>query len=140
MDIVQTPTGGFALKDDISGAANPVVMCIAGTIARTDTSAKVLGTLPQNAVITAIQLQVPTVSNAGTTATVSVGKSGGTGVEYVNTADVKSAAGVVALGTKGLGYGSVGTSSVTVTGIYAETGTASGSGGPFNVSIHYVMQ
>jgi hypothetical protein len=138
MDIVQTATGGMAIKDDVSGAANPVVMCLSGTIARTDTSAKTLGTLPQNAVIVATQVHVPTVSNAATTATVSVGKSGGTGVEYVNTVDVKSAAGVIALGTKGT-LGSVGASAVTVTGVYAETGTASTSGGPFNVSILYIL-
>lgn len=138
MDIVQTPTGGMNIKDDVSGAQNPVTMTLINTIARTDTSAKTLGTLPQNAVITNITLYVPTASNAATTAVVSVGKSGGTGVEYVNTADVKTAAGVIALGTKG-GFGSVGTAAVTVTGIYAETGTASTTGGPFNVAISYVL-
>lgn len=139
MDIVQTPTGGFALKDDISGAANPVVMSLTNTIARTDTAAKTLGLLPQNAQIVAIHVFVGTSSNAGTTATISVGKSGGTGVEYVNTVDVKGGQGVIALGTKGGGYGTVGSSSVTVTGIYAETGTASNAGGPFNVAINYIV-
>lgn len=138
MDLVQTATGGAGLKDDVSGALNPIAMVLQGTIARTDTAAKTLGTLPQNAIITAIHVHVPTVSNAGTTAVVSVGKSGGTGTEYVNTVDVKGAAGVIALGTKGT-LGSVGLAAVTVTGIYAETGTASSSGGPFNVFVHYVL-
>jgi hypothetical protein len=106
------------------------------TIARTDTSAKNLFTLPANAVITSVRVYVPTASDAVTTATISVGKSGAA-TAYLNAQDVKGAGtGVISSGAKQV-LGSIGSSAVTVQGIYAETGGASSTGGPFAVYIDY---
>jgi len=63
-----------------------------GTIARTDTSAKTLFTLPAGAIPTGLAYSSPAASNAATTATISVGNAGGSGAEYLNAADVKTAA------------------------------------------------
>lgn len=110
-----------------------------GSVARTDTSAKNLFTLPAGFLPTNILLAATAPSNAGTTATLSVGKSGGTGTEFLNAVDVKTA------GTGGGSQKPTGSASTlfgvalaaatTVTGIYAETGTASSSGGPWVVII-----
>lgn len=115
-----------------------------GSIARTDTTAKVLFTLPANAIILGFRYSSPAASDAGTTATISVGKSGGTGAEYLATQDVK---------TVGTGRGqqypvgpaasllgqSVGSAAVVVTGVYAETGGASTTGGPWVVDMDVLL-
>ena len=108
-------------------------------IARTDTTAKSLFSLPANSIPLAMSITSPAVSNAGTTATISVGKSGGTGVEILTTLDVKGATGSgqqTPVGPAASLFGvSVGTSALVVTGIYAETGAASSAGGPWIVAI-----
>ncbi|GAC1615594.1 MAG: hypothetical protein NVS9B1_25350 [Candidatus Dormibacteraceae bacterium] len=110
-----------------------------GSIARTDTTAKNLFVLPAGAIPFDITVSSAAVSNAATTATISVGKSGGTGVEFLTTQDVKGASGSGVLHPAGPAtslFGvSVGASSVTVTGVYAETGAASNAGGPWLVVI-----
>lgn len=93
-----------------------------------DTTARAFGILPANSVIDKIVTYVGTASNAGTTGTLSVGKSSGTGHDYLNGVDVKSNAGEVAPGTAAVGYGSVGTSAVTLTLTYAQTGTGATAG------------
>lgn len=111
---------------------------LTNTVARTDTAAKTLGVLPAGAVIIGITVYGTAVSNAATTATLSLGKSGGTGTEFLNALDVKGATGAGQQTPTGGVLGSVGTSAVTVTGTYAETGTASTSGGPWRIVIEYV--
>jgi F0F1-type ATP synthase membrane subunit c/vacuolar-type H+-ATPase subunit K len=107
-----------------------------GTVARTDTAAKNLFTLPANAVIVAIRLYGAVASDAVTTATVSVGKSG-SATAYLNAADVKGGGvGVLSTGAKAT-LGSIGSSAVVVQGIYAETGGASSTGGPWTCFIDY---
>ena len=116
-----------------------LVTSFIGSVARTDTTAKTLFTLPVGFIPTNILYVATAPSNAGTTATLSVGKSGGTGVEYLNAVDIKTA------GTGGgsqkptasasTQFGVALTAAVTVTGTYAETGGASSSGGPWIVII-----
>ena len=115
------------------------VVGFTGTIARTDTAAKSLFVLPSACIPLAIQYSSLAASNAATTATLSVGKSGGTGVEYINAADVKTAATgagqVTPNGPAASLLGQIATASQIVTGIYAETGGASSTGGPWVVTI-----
>ena len=97
-------------------ATNIAVTNIAGmlsaittTIAYTDTAAVSIGTLPANCQIVDINIDVTTAFNAGTTNTVTVGKTG-TAAAYVTSTSV----------------GSAGRASVATTGVYsawADTGT-----------------
>lgn len=117
------------------------VFVLTNTVARTDTSAKTLFTLPMDAQIVSFRVFGAAVSNAGTTATLSVGKSGGTGAEYLSAFDVK--------GSTGAGQQSptaalllaptAAAADTVVTGIYAETGTASTSGGAWTVIMEFTL-
>src|SRR2546430_2138793 len=60
------------------------VFQVVNSVARTDTSNKIVTLLPANATLTDITLLTKAVSNAGTTATVSCGFTSGTPTEYVN--------------------------------------------------------
>lgn len=114
-----------------------------GSIARTDTVAKNLFILPANAIIDDIIIGSPNNSDAGTSATISVGKTG-TPTFFINALDVKTAA-------TGKGYPQLSgatapanvygttpqTAPLQVVGIYAETGGASTTGGPWDVELYY---
>lgn len=109
------------------------------SVARTDTSAKTLGLLPAGATVIGVTIYAAAASNAGTTATLSLGFSGGTGTEIMNAQDVKTAASGQGQVTPNKGtLGVLSSSQKTVTGIYAETGTASNAGGPWQVVIEYL--
>lgn len=137
--------GSNRLIDDVTG--NTVVYVDGtsrgvsskfATVARTDTAAKNLFTLPPNAQVVDVSIYVGTASNAATTATVSVGKTG-TNTFYVNAQDVKGASGKQRPSALTNAFVSVGASAIQVVGIYAETGTASTLGGPFTVQVDYFV-
>ncbi len=111
------------------------------TIARTDTVAAVKCVIPGDASIIAIRVYSPAVSNAGTTATISVGVPG-TANFFVNAADVKTSAGQLSVGSVTQNIFQLEnipvSTDIAITGVYAETGTASTLGGPFYVTIEYV--
>lgn len=114
---------------------------VVGTVARTDTAAKTLGTLPANATLIGITIQSAAGSNAGTTAALSLGFASGTGTEILNGASVLGAAGAGqnAPNSAVLGQpGSLASAAQTLTGKYAETGTASTAGGPWLVVAEFV--
>lgn len=122
------------------GTGNAGVLVATATVARTDTVAKDLFSLPAGARIVGIEVEVPVVSNAATTANVAVGVKGGSGTQYSTALDVKTAAGIVRPTTQAqVANWSIGSAAVTVTGTYAETGTASTAGGPFTVRISYAV-
>ena len=135
-------SGGILTLDDGSSALT-VQRTKYASVARTDVAAKDLFVLPAGAIPVAVSVYSPTASNAGTTATLSVGLKGGTGTEWLNGLDVKTAGtgagqthpAVVA----GVLFTSVGASNITLTGIYAETGAASNAGGPWTVAVEYVL-
>ena len=112
-----------------------------GTVARTDTTAKFLFTLPKYAWISDVQLLTATASNAGTTATVSVGTTSASSNELVLAQDVKTAAGYIDPTTTAVaaGYYKNATADIPIYAIYAETGTASSTGGPWTVLVEYVI-
>lgn len=130
-------TRGVALVGDISvDAGGKVQKGILGTIARTDTAAKTIGTLPKGAIILGVSYQVPVASDAGTTGVLSLGYSGGTGVELINAASVKTV-GQFATASPAIS-GVALAAAQTVVGLYAETGGASTTGGPFPVVVEFV--
>lgn len=110
-----------------------------GSIARTDTAAKRLFDLPVGCIPVALHYSSPAASDAGTTATISVGKLGGTGTEYLATQDVKTVGTgrgqQVPVGPAATLLGIPTTAAQTVTGVYAETGGASTTGGPWVVTL-----
>lgn len=113
------------------------VLTKAALVARTMTSATELMTLPMGATIVGITL-IGTASNAGTTATLSLGNSG-SGTAYVNARDVKTAAtgtGTMPV-TIAVDLSTALTADTKVTATYAETGAAS-SAGAWTVLFHYV--
>lgn len=131
-------TRGRAIVGNLIGSAgNPATFTIVNSLARTDTSAKTLGYLPVGAIVVSVEVWTGTLSNAGTSATVSIGKSG-TNNYFVNAFDVKgstvSAQNFPACSNL---FSAIGP--LTVVGIYAESGGASTTGGPFWACIEYYV-
>lgn len=128
--------GGTITGADFTSSQGSIAHVSTATVARTDTSAKNLFTLPANAVITSIKIYGTVGSDAGTTATLVVGKTG-TANAYMTSHNVKGAAGVGLVVAAETIVGTVGASAVQVTGTYAETGGAATTGGPFTVIVEY---
>lgn len=113
------------------------------TVTRTDTTAFKAIELPKYAIPVGIYVLGQAASNAGTTATVNVGTST-TATEWVSGYDVLTSA-------TGLGYNTASnkvaasimgaklTADTPLYAKYAETGTASTSGGPWFVKIEYIV-
>jgi len=134
-------TRGLGLFGDVKGPQGVKgEFLLRNTVARTDTVAKNLFTLPKDFVPSSIEVWGAAVSDAGTTATVSVGKSGGTGAEFLSAFDVKGATGNgQQFPSAALLIGTALVADTIVTGTYAETGTASTTGGPWTVIIRGTM-
>ena len=106
----------MAYNNNVTNAAG-VLSAITTTIAYTDTGAVTVGTIPANAQIINVHIDVTTAFNAGTTNTVTVGKTGSAGRSSVATTGVYSA------------WADVGSSDVTyATVTYSQTGTAATAG------------
>ncbi len=118
-------------------------LCKMGSIARTNTTGTLLFGLPKDAVIVGIYVIGGVASDAETTATVGTGSTA-TANEHMTGYDVKTAAtgegynpsGAAAVGTA---LGTKLTADTAVYGIYAETGTASNTGGPWIVKYEYYV-
>lgn len=110
-------------------------------VARTDTTAFEAFVLPKNAVIAGAYVLGTTASDAGTTATVSVGSNPGTTNECVAAFSVKTnGAGYYATGAQaGTSVSTQLTSDTLMKAIYAETGTASTTGGPWLIKVEYYI-
>lgn len=126
----------MAYNNNVTNAAG-VLSAITATIAYTDTSAVTIGTLPAGAQIVDVNIDVTTAFNAGTTNTVTVGKTG-SAAAFVTATSVGSA-GRASVATTGVysAWANVGTSDVdyaTVT--FSQTGTAA-SAGAARVTIVY---
>jgi hypothetical protein len=112
-------------------------------IVRTDTTAFVAAHLPKYAVITGMYVIGQAASDAATTAVISVGTTA-TSNELLASFDVKTAA--TGEGYNPAGAAAVGsalavglTADTPVYAKYAETGTASTTGGPWFVKIEYAV-
>lgn len=111
-------------------------------IARTDTTATVKAILPADATVIDI-LVIGVASDAATTATVSIGTTS-TSTEWISGQDVKTAGGMIrplasmsAVNLPNLESLPLGTD-ISIYAKYAETGTASTVGGPYNVFVYHV--
>jgi hypothetical protein len=94
-----------------------------------------IGVLPNGATIISIQIIVVTASNAVTTGTLSVGKTG-TNTQYVNGQDVKGTSGIVIPTVANAGVAL--TADTTIVARYADTGGAA-TAGSFTVVIEYTV-
>lgn len=110
-------------------------------VSRTDTTAALKAVLPADASIINVYM-TGAASNAGTTATVSIGTTS-TATEIINAQDVKTAGGMIRPTTaystnfpnvEGYPLGQ----DIQIWAKYAETGGASSAGGPYTVVIEYV--
>jgi len=132
----QSGSGGLAVIDDDSSAIGSVVCALAWTAARGATNTVLVGSIPANARIIAINVQVPVVSNAATTATVSVGLNGGSATYFSAAQDVKTAVGNFSQAPTA--NWAISGASQKVTCTYTETGTAS-SAGTIYVALQYCV-
>ena len=126
----------MAYNNSVTNAAGQL-SAITATIAYTDTAAVIIGTLPAGAQIINVNIDVTTAFNAGTTNTVTVGKTG-SAAAFVAATSVGSA-GRASVATTGVysAWANVGTSDVdyaTVT--FSQTGAAA-SAGAARVTIVY---
>jgi len=124
--ITQTAGGGVAFIDDAASSVGSAVMALTWNVARGATNTVNVGSIPANARILGIWVQNTVVHNAATTATVSVGLSGGTATYFTAAQDVKAAIGNFTQAAT-VGWTPSG-SAQTVTCTYTETGTASTTG------------
>lgn len=138
-DLVQTnsPGPGVGFLEEQSSQIGALVMAMAWTVTRAPTNTVLVGTLPPNARIVRIDVQVPIVSNAVTTANVSVGLSGGTATFFSTAQDVKAAIGNFSQAATANWVVSATKQLVTCT--YTETGGASSAGTIF-VTMQYIAQ
>jgi len=115
------------------------------TIARTDTTAALKLQLPEQASILGFIMNGTVASDAGTSATISIG-SDSTSNQYVNAYDIKTNG---ASGKFLPAIGSIGTVSLAnatprnvspkqIWAKYTESGTASTTGGPWTIDVLYV--
>lgn len=113
-------------------------LTLACGITRSMTSATEIATLPKGATIVGMTL-IGTASNAGTSATLSIGNSG-SGTAYVNARDVKTAGtgtGCMPL-TLAVDTSTALTADTKVTATVTEAGTAS-SAGAWTLLVHYIF-
>lgn len=118
---------------------SPEVLSKTVQITRSDTTAFDAFVLPKGAVICGAYIMGNVASNAATTATVDVGSNPGTTNECVAAFSVKTnGVGYFAAGAQGgTSMGSQLTSDTLIKARYAETGTASTTGGPWLVKVEY---
>lgn len=120
--------------------SNKDVQCKVFAVSRTDTAASVKCVLPGDSTIIDMRIFSPTASDAATTAVVSVGITGAN-TQFLNTVDVKAAAGMIRPTSKltnMMNLENPPAADIAINAIYAETGTASTTGGPFYVIVEYV--
>ena len=105
-----------------------VLSAVTNTIAFSNSSAVTIGTIPANAQIIDINIDVTTAFNAGTNDLISVGKSGSAAAFVANT-DVSSA-GRASVATTGAysAWADTGSTEVAVTATYTQSGTAATAG------------
>lgn len=164
MSIRQGAAGGFTIYDDVSGQSamhidedqvqnqpGRVIVTKTATLARTDTIAKNLFSLPANAIPLEVMTYWTSNSDASLSAAIVAGYStgtvlangmtisgGGAGNELLSSTSVKTGNGVLLTATGSNLFSARWTTvDTTITGRYTETGTASANGGPFTIMLRY---
>jgi hypothetical protein len=117
----------MATNNAVTNSAG-VLSAITTTIAYTNASAVSIGTLPANAQIVDINIDVTTAFDAGTTNTVTVGKTG-TAAAYVASTSV-GGAGRASVATTGVysAWANTGTADLDAIVTFGQTGTAATAG------------
>jgi len=112
-------------------------------VSRTDTTASLKAVLPADASILGF-LIYGAASNAGTTATISIGSTSANSNEFVNAQDVKTTGGLI-IPTASVNSANMPQleniplgADIQIYAKYTESGTASSAGGPYKVAIWYV--
>jgi len=105
-----------------------VLSAVTSTIAFSDSSAVAIGTIPANAQIVDINIDVTTAFNGGSSNTLTVGKAG-SAAAFVAATSVGSA-GRASVATTGVysAWADVGNAEVPVTATFAQTGTPATAG------------
>ena len=113
-----------------------VLSAVTTTIAYTDSTAVTIATIPANSQIVDINIDVTTAFNAATTNTVTVGKTGSAAAFVASTS--VGTAGRASVATTGVysAWADTGSSDVSATITYSQTGTAA-SAGAARVTIVY---
>lgn len=122
--------GGLAFSDGSVG-----LRAQSGTISRTNTSDTNLFVLPPDATIITLIVSGTVASNAGTSAVIDVGPAGSDTAYLSGFSVVTDGDGTFIPATQDVV--TTGNSAVQVVGKYAETGTASTTGGPWTVTVLY---
>ena len=135
-NLIQTATGGAAFIDDAASSVGSAVMALTWNVARGATNTVIVGTIPANARILSIFVQNAIVHNAATTATVSVGLSGGSATYFSGAQDIKAAIGNFSQAATANWVPAATAQTVSCT--YTETGTASTTGSA-TVSLVYAV-
>jgi len=134
---------GTALPTSISPASKDGALKFF-QLARTETSGVLKAVLPASASIMGFLIW-GVASNAGTTATISIGSTSANANEYVNAQDVKTSGGlVIPTATLSTNLPNIepipqGGSDLVIYAKYAETGGASSAGGPWKIAVWYAM-
>jgi hypothetical protein len=105
-----------------------VLSAITTTIAYTDTAAVSIGTIPANAQIVDVNIDVTTAFNAAGTDTVTVGKTGSAAAFVASTS--VAAAGRASVATTGVysAWANIGTTDIDATVTFSQSGTAATAG------------
>ena len=113
-----------------------VISAVTTTLAYTDSSAVTIATIPANSQIVSINIDTTTAFNAGTTNTVTVGKTG-SAAAFVASTSVTSL-GRQSVATTGVysAWADTGSSDISATITYSQTGTAATTGA-LRVTIAY---
>ena len=113
-----------------------VISAVTTTLAYTDSSAVTIATIPANSQIVSIDIDTTTAFNAGTTNTVTVGKTG-SAAAFVASTSVTSL-GRQSIATTGVysAWADTGSSDISATITYSQTGTAATTGA-LRVTIAY---
>ena len=132
-------TRGAAMVGTLIGAGGGFAeFMLENTVARTDVTPKNLFILPKGAIPVRLETAGTVLSNAVTTATLDVGKTGT--VNFFGAAlDVKAANFGDAAIVRPMKQSVPLTVDTQVVGQYAETGGASSAGGPWTVRVYYKM-
>jgi len=131
-------------QQTVTSTTPPAIEVLVKTVQvkRTDTTAFDAFWLPKSAVIAGAYVLGLTASDAGTTAVIHLGTNPGTTNDILASFDVKGATGqgYHPAGAKGgTAMSSQVTSDTLIKAVYAETGTASATGGPWLVKVEYYI-
>lgn len=117
---------------DMSFTHGVNVRSFSSNLSRTATSAAELFTLPPYSVVKQVTV-IGAKSDAGTSARISLGSSGGAGTEFLSQFNVKANGTVSYPSSFAATVAAADPNPIIVTGVYAEDGDASTAGGPWTI-------